>query len=348
MGKKLSLKFKLLKNVNNPNSIHGIYPYRGKISAIDAEQVIKQLPPKSVLLDPFCGSGTIVYESQKFGLKAIGIDLNPLAVDIAKGKIYLADKDNVINEAETFITKAKALKKVPKMPNEALKHFHKETADEIMRISTFVDQMSDYLRASFYGTIALSARGCNWYKWTSSSVGKDMNPKQKINFYEKFLQKTKKHFHPTKLNGSKVYLHDSRKISEIIKPNSVDFVFTSPPYFDCLDYTSYYGKIVYNILKSDRLKIKQQLIQNYNEYKEDMRKVLSELYKVCKKGATIIFVVGDKKIHGKVINGAEFFNEISPFKKCHVVERLYNGSSSQIFDKLNNTKRKEQIIIWNK
>lgn len=348
MKKNNEIKFKLLKNVNNPNSIHGIYPYRGKISAIDAKQVIEQLPKKSVLLDPFCGSGTIVYEAQKFGLKAIGVDLNPLAIDIARGKIYLADKDDVIEEAENLIKKAKLIKSAPKMPTDALKHFHKETADEIMRISTFIDKMSDYLRASFYGTIALSARGCNWYKWTSSSVGKDMNPKQEINFYDKFLQKVKKHFHPTEHNGSQVYLYDSRKISKIIKPNSVDYVFTSPPYFDCLDYTSYYGKIVYTILKSDRLKIKQQLIQNYNEYKEDMRKVLSELYKVCKKGATIIFVVGDKKIHGKVINGAEFFNEISPFKKCHVVERIYKGSSSQVFDKLNNTERKEQIIIWNK
>jgi len=52
------LKFKLLKSVNNPNSIHGIYPYRGKISAIDVQQLISQLPNKGMLLDPFCGSGS--------------------------------------------------------------------------------------------------------------------------------------------------------------------------------------------------------------------------------------------------------------------------------------------------
>ncbi len=349
MNKKTNtLKFKLLKNVNNPNSIHGIYPYRGKISAIDAEQVIKQIPKKSVLLDPFCGSGTIVYEAQKYGLKAIGVDLNPLAIDIARGKIYLAKKDDVIEEAKRIIEKAKLIKKVNKMPLEASKHFHSSTSEEIMRISAFSDEMSDYLRASFYGAIALTARACNWYKWTSSSVGKDMNPKQRVDFYEKFLQKVKKHFHPTDENGSKIFLYDSRKLSKKIKPNSVDYVFTSPPYFDCLDYTSYYGKIIYSILRSDRLEIKQTLIQNISTYKEDMRIVLKELYKVCKKGSTIIFVVGDKKIHGKVVNGAEFFKEISPFEKCKVIERSYAGSSSQVFDKLNSTDRKEQIIIWNK
>ena len=30
--------------VSNPKSIHGIYPYRGKMSAIDAAYVISQLP----------------------------------------------------------------------------------------------------------------------------------------------------------------------------------------------------------------------------------------------------------------------------------------------------------------
>ena len=42
------------KTVNNPNSIHGIYPYRGKISALDAENIIEQLPTKGTFLDPFC------------------------------------------------------------------------------------------------------------------------------------------------------------------------------------------------------------------------------------------------------------------------------------------------------
>ena len=67
-------KFKQLKHVNNPNSIHGIYPYRGKISPIDAENLIIQLPQKGTLLDPFCGSGTIIFEARKKGLDVIGVD----------------------------------------------------------------------------------------------------------------------------------------------------------------------------------------------------------------------------------------------------------------------------------
>ena len=309
--------------------------------------VVKQLPKNSTLLDPFCGTGTIVYEAQKCGLKGIGVELNFLAADIAKAKINSNPNDNPILEAEKIINKAKSGSSIS-MPSSALKHFHLDTADQIMRVANLYDKMSDYMKAVFYGTIALSARGCNGYKWTSSTVGKDINPKVYINFYDKLIYKAKKHHYPIKSTGSKIFQHDSRKLSEIIEKDTIDFVFTSPPYFDCLDYTAYYAKIIYEILGVDRLKIKKELIQTYSSYAEDMKKVFTELNRVCKKGATIIFVVGDKKVHSKVVNGGEFFKKICPFKNCKIVEREYTGTSSQIFDKLNGTKRKEQIIIWTK
>lgn len=344
------LRFYNLKSVNNPSSIHGIYPYRGKISAIDAQQVIRQFRKGAILLDPFCGSGTIVYEAQKSGLKAYGVDLNPIAVDIAKAKLSISNKkyEDFHKEAISLVNNAKTLQKDKNMDSRASKHFHKETAHQIMRLSYYFDEMSEYIKACFYGAICLSARGCNWYKWTSSTVGKDINPKRNIDFYAKFIEKTKKHFYPNKYNNSRVFLYDARKLSDILKPDSVDYVFTSPPYFDCLDYTAYYAKIIYYILGKDRSLVRKDLIQNYTTYENDMKEVLAELEIVCKKGATIIFVVGDKKIHGRVINGGMFFKDISPFKSTDIVEREYKGTSSQIFDSLNRTKRKEQIVVWSK
>jgi DNA modification methylase len=337
-----------LKSVNNPNSIHGIYPYRGKISALDADQILKQIPKGSVVLDPFCGSGTIVYEGLKYSHKTIGTDLNPIAIFLSRGKINIPESlSDAKAEVHTIIRKAKKLSEFPKMKISAAKHFHEETNDEISRIATHFDSMSDYVKACFLGSICLTARGCNHYLWTSSTVGKDITPKRYINFYDKLEQKIVKHYYPIN-NRSQIYSQDARELSKVIKPNSIDFVFTSPPYFDCLDYTAYYAKIIYDILNFDRETIREGLIQSFKEYEQDMTKVLQELYKVCKKGAKVIFVVGDKKIHGKLINGGEFFNRISPFKKVTFLERSYSGTSSQVFDKINNTKRKEQIVIWEK
>lgn len=344
----MKFNIKTLSSVNNPSSVHGIYPYRGKISAIDAKQILSQMPKGSVVLDPFCGSGTIVYEGLNYGLHTLGIDANPIAILLSKGKIHMPlSLIEVQSEVKSYIQKAKGLSDVPVASEYPTSLFHENSLDEIMRMSVFFSEMSDYVKACFVGTIALVARGCNDYKWTSSTVGKNIVPKRYICFYDKLEYKIKKHFYPI-ANDSEVFLGDTRNADKIIKPNSVDFIFTSPPYFDCLDYTAYYARIVYDILGYDRINIKGTLIQDFENYEKDMQVVLNSLYNVMKPNGQVIFVVGDKKIHGRLINGADFFNAISPFIHEETIERSYTGTSSQVFDQLNNTERKEQIVIWKK
>lgn len=350
-NKNPKILFEKINSVNNPNSMHGIYPYRGKISAIDVSNIISQLPSNGVLLDPFCGSGTIIYEAQKHGLTAIGIDNNPLAVQLSKAKIHTEIK-NSLKECQYYIEKAKKdleNKNFQEMPEIPLKSFHIQSSQEIMCMKNYFEQMNDFLKGIFYGTIALTARGCNGYIWTSSTVGKNMETKRYINFFEKMEAKTKKHskyFNNINSPNASIIYGDSRLLMNYIKPHSIDYVVTSPPYFDGLDYTAYYGKLIYEIFEIDRIEIKKQLIQHVNSYEEDMKTVLKQLDIVTTENALIIFVVGDKKVKGKIINGGKFFNHLK--EASYIKERSYSGSSSQVFDTLNKTKRKEQIIVWDK
>ena len=186
-----------IDSVNNPNSIHGIYPYRGKISAVDAARIISQMPANSILLDPFCGSGTIVYEGSKFSLHSIGVDANPVAFLLSKGKINIPENYfDIQGEISEIIDKASKIKDFKLFPDYSATLFHKNSLNEILKVSTMFEIMSDYVKACFLGTICLAARGCNQYKWTSSTVGKNIEPKRYIPFYEKWQQKAKKHFFP--------------------------------------------------------------------------------------------------------------------------------------------------------
>ena len=305
VGNVKHINFRKLNSVNNPKSIHGIYPYRGKISSIDALQVIQQLPCNGTILDPFCGSGTILYEAQRHGLNAIGVDANPLAIILSKAKTQALDVVKILENSKEIIKKAKKLNTVKEMPNWAKKFFNIKTSEEVMRVYSFKEHMSDYELAAFYGSIALTVRACNHYKWSSTSTGKIIEPLVYVNFFEKFLTKVKKHI--KYVNGSpsvKIIQYDSRKLSDAIEKDSVNFVYSSPPYFDALDYTSYYTKIIYEIDEDfKREEIRKNLIQNFSSYPDDMKKVLSEVRKVTKKGAIIIFVVGDKKTKDGIING---------------------------------------------
>ena len=342
---------KELNSVNNPNSIHGIFPYRGKISALDAINMIEQFPEDITLLDPFCGSGTIVVESQKVGLKAIGIDNNPIAITISNAKVMPAEHFEQ-NHIEVLIEKAEQLpaNEFEPMPDWPRKHFHETTAIQIMRLKQFYSEMNDFERGAFFGAIALAARGCNHYKWSSNQIGSIKEPLREIDFFAKFRDKIRKN-RPHLMNGpgAKIHHHDTRKLSEILPANSVDVVYTSPPYFDALDYTSYYTKFVYEIMdEHDRLEIKKDLIQSFSRYEEDMKQVMIEVRNVLKPGGKAIFVVGDKKTKDGVINGGEFFSNLIDWEPDYVKQRGYTGSSSQIWDSINKTDRKEQVIVWTK
>ena len=177
---------------------------------------------------------------------------------------------------------------------------------KILKIRKFYDGMSDYLKAIFCGTISISARGCNNYLWTSTTVGKDVYPKKYIDFYEKFQNKGKKHFFELENRTSKIYLKDARQLSKFIKPKSVDYVFTSPPYAnmelyegmnafesDHIFYTEFLiplmnltmrymkenGKFCFNISP----KMYKTLIERYQfpecDHKEDLRQQLGKQFK---------------------------------------------------------------------
>jgi SAM-dependent methyltransferase len=63
---------------------HGFHSYAGRLHPSIARGGIGRFtPPGATVLDPFCGSGTVLVEALVAGRKAIGIDASPLAVLIA-------------------------------------------------------------------------------------------------------------------------------------------------------------------------------------------------------------------------------------------------------------------------
>jgi site-specific DNA-methyltransferase (cytosine-N4-specific) len=317
------------------------------MSALDAAHVISQLPTNAILLDPFCGTGTIIYEAQIHGMRAIGVDNNPLACIIARGKTESSEASSILDTLESAITEAVELRQVPEMPDSPAKYFHPETADQIMRMVQVSTDFSDYLLSAFYGAICVTARACNGWLWTSTSIGRINKPLRIVDFYSTLKRKTHKHLEfLNKGPEARIHTHDTRRIHEIVETDSVDFVYTSPPYFDALDYTSYYSKLVLEILGIDRATVRKGLIQRYSTYEKDMKNALTAIDRVVHDKATIIFVVGDRKVRGELIRGSDFFTEIAPWDHSYVVEREYTKTASGLWDKINKTQRKEQIVVW--
>jgi hypothetical protein len=72
---------------------HGIHPYFGKVDPALAHVLIEtHSKPGDVVLDPFCGSGTVLHEALLQGRHACGWDSSPLAVMIAAAKLVGTDE----------------------------------------------------------------------------------------------------------------------------------------------------------------------------------------------------------------------------------------------------------------
>lgn len=66
---------------------HGLHAYPARMHYAIARSVLSAWSePRTRVLDPFCGSGTVLVEARRLGLRACGVDLNPLALRIAEVK----------------------------------------------------------------------------------------------------------------------------------------------------------------------------------------------------------------------------------------------------------------------
>lgn len=74
--------------------VHGFHAYPARLHPITAQRLVAGLTrPGDCVLDPFCGSATVLVEAQLQGRRAIGLDANPLAIMLASFKLRRSRSD---------------------------------------------------------------------------------------------------------------------------------------------------------------------------------------------------------------------------------------------------------------
>ena len=67
--------------------VHGFHTYPARMHPATAARLVAAFTPTGgKVLDPFCGSGTVLVEAMAAGRPPFGTDLNPLAVRLARCK----------------------------------------------------------------------------------------------------------------------------------------------------------------------------------------------------------------------------------------------------------------------
>ncbi len=87
---------------------HGIHEYRGKFFPQLVRSLINiaGVPKRGIVADPMCGSGTTCVEAVLGGYEAIGLDMNPLSVLMARVKCSLLSVSPIFWFRRTNVFKA--------------------------------------------------------------------------------------------------------------------------------------------------------------------------------------------------------------------------------------------------
>lgn len=85
-----------MANTSTYKGIYAMHKYWGKKPFNEISKFIEQYSsPEETVMDCFCGSGVTLIEAVKAGRKAVGVDLNPIAIKLANVSMTAVDIDTI-------------------------------------------------------------------------------------------------------------------------------------------------------------------------------------------------------------------------------------------------------------
>ncbi len=285
--------------------------------------------PGQRVLDPFCGSGTVLVEAMVAGRVAVGVDASPLAILIAKVRSTLLDEaacERLVLTAREISTEAaeRARKRIrptiPAWASREKERFSPHVALELLGLrellsETGEDPVGYALRACFSSILVKFMR--------QKEVPSEGEPGQRIGrgvpsrFFAGraeelarslmvLAQKT-----PSGTPEPEIQLGDARKLSHL-PDESFNLVLSSPPYAGTYDYADLHDvRFLWLGLPREDLDRRQVgarhelLGSTEKRWQKDRRRWLGEMGRVVRPGGSLVLVIGDGVVGNQPEDAAE-------------------------------------------
>ncbi len=332
-----------------------------------------------LLFDPYCGTGTSLVEANLRGINAIGTDINPLARLIAKAKttvIPIEILDSYINNFRNFVFMAKLgrIEIKPSIPNfKNIDYwFKKETQYWLALIKRFIQDIENenvqvFFKVAFSETVREVSLTRNsefkLYRMTQEQIEK-FNPDVLSIMISKLIRNRNgmAEYVRLKKGNAVTRIYDFNTVvgipHQVLPPQSVDIVVTSPPYGDSRTTVAYgqfsrlsnqwlgfekanevdkksMGGIRKKILKKFGFEPLDSVIQkisavnvkrayDVSSFYIDYESSIKNISKVVKKNGIVAYVVGNRKVKGIEIPHDEitrYFFEKNGFEHLETIMR---------------------------
>ncbi len=337
---------------------------------------LREIPRHGAIkvLDPMVGSGTSVAIARKNGHKSIGFDLDPLAVMISRATTADVDKTMLLDVAEKVLRSARKRcrtlrlgRAYPSGATAETKAFVRYWFDERSRLqlaslATAIrrcrcEHLRTLLWCAFSRLIVTKSKGVSLAMDVSHSRPHRVYDTAPVRPFEAFLRAVKRISNRTAFGSKnaaplpKVRTGDARKLP--VRSNTVDFVITSPPYLNAIDYLRGHRLSLvwmgYNVgeLRTTRTEsigterssdvdldpFEKQLLDTCSthlhpkakrmlaRYIVDMSKVMSEIARVLKNKCKAVIVVGDSSIRGAFVRNSEIISQLGERNRLRLLSR---------------------------
>jgi DNA modification methylase len=316
-----------------------------------------ELKKEDTILDPFCGTGTTIVESKLNGLIGIGIEANPMAYFASLVKTdfnidaesLLSDSIKIANKAHNIIEQC-SLKELNTLPEEQYSLLLADSISPIPlhktlillnEIRKFDSTFKDHQLLALASTAVKIASNLHFGPEVGVSRKKKIDADVIIGWLEvvKIIVEDIKCARTNYDLPSKIYNGDSRYLSRYLENNSINAVFTSPPYPNEKDYT-----------RTTRL---ESVILGFIKSKEDLKALKKNMlrsnsrnvYKGDDDDKYILHHPEIIRIANEIENRRISLNKTSGFEKLyHKVTKLYFGGMAKHLEELKPFLKKNALL----
>lgn len=356
---------------------HGFHSYPARMHPSIAAVLLDRLARPSSskggdgarIVDPFCGSGTVLVEARVRGLPSWGIDLNPVALRVAEVKTEVRPLEERRRFAEALAhvverskerVRAKVDARAPLTKEQAARyegHVLKELAGLHKEIGAIENEQDR--RALFVVMSAILVKVSTQRSDTTSNQAKESTRRMgrfiPTEIFEKkgfeLIERWATFADAAHANGPapKLSLDDARHMHSVLtKP--ADLVITSPPYAGTYDYAEHHALrapwlgVSLDRIAEDELGSRRTLIAAgaLDRWDEQVKDVLRSLARALADDGLAVFVVGDGDIGGTRVRADEQLRRLLESKEAPL-EVLATASAPRL-DWRGGADRQEHLV----
>jgi hypothetical protein len=321
--------------------VHGFHTYPARMHPATAGRLVRAATaPGALVLDPFCGSGTVLVEAMIAGRRATGTDLNPLAERLARlktARLSAGERDALVAGARAVAAianerRAQRAGATRRYPPEDVALFDPHVLLELDSIRSAIASLdrSPPVRGALALVLSailvkLSRRASDTSRDAGGMNMRDAGastPRRLAAGYPArlFLRKAEElasrlaaleDLVPAEIPPAHVALDDAARL-RTIGASTVDAIVTSPPYVATYDYLEHHA-LRLRWLDLDTRPFASGEIGSRRRYapldasgardawKRELGAALRAMSRVCRKGAPIALVLADSAVRGEAL-----------------------------------------------